>query len=125
MVASPTTPASRATVRSLPRAWNHPTARNATSAAAVAHRNQPVYRAVGAAHLHDLLFSALRDHLAGHGARLPVEIVAEYHASALVGVLGWWVRAGFPHGPEAMARMCREMTQPGVMAALTEIHAGG
>jgi|UPI0003777B5D AcrR family transcriptional regulator len=90
-----------------------------------AHRNQPVYRAVGAAHLHDLLFSALRDHLAGHGARLPVEIVAEYHASALVGVLGWWVRAGFPHGPEAMARMCREMTQPGVMAALTEIHAGG
>ncbi|MCU7723128.1 TetR/AcrR family transcriptional regulator [Actinoplanes sp. KI2] len=90
-----------------------------------ADRNRPVYRAVGAAHLHDLLFRALRDHLAEQDTRLPVEIVAEYHASALIGVLGWWVRAGFPSGPKEMARMCREMTQPGVMAALRAIHPEG
>ncbi len=59
------------------------------------------------------------------GPRLPVDVVAEYHASALTGVLGWWVRADFPHGPAEMARMCREMTQPGVMAALRGIHAEG
>ena len=90
-----------------------------------AYRNRPVYRAVGATHLHDLLFGALRDHLAGRSTRLPVEVVAEYHASALIGVLGWWVRADFPYGPAEMARMCREITQPGVMAALREIHAEG
>jgi hypothetical protein len=58
---------------------------------------------------------------------MPVEIIAEYHASALVGLLGWWVRAGFPHGPAEMARMCREMTQPSVMATVrgpaAQIHA--
>jgi hypothetical protein len=90
-----------------------------------AYRNRPVYRAVGAAHLHDLLFGALRDHLAEQDTRLPVELVAEYHTSALIGVLGWWVRAGFPRGPGEMARMCREMTQPGVMAALRGTHAEG
>ena len=87
-----------------------------------AFRNQGVYQAVGSAHLHDLIYRALCDHLAEHGTRLPVEIVAEYHASALVGLLGWWVRAGFPYGPAELARMCREMTEPGVMAALREIH---
>jgi AcrR family transcriptional regulator len=94
-----------------------------------AHRNQLVYRAVGVGHLHPMLYESLRDHLAGNGVRLPVEIVAEYHASAIIGVLGWWVRAGFPHGPDEMARMCRAMTEPGVMAALrapaAAIHAEG
>jgi AcrR family transcriptional regulator len=90
-----------------------------------AYRNRPVYRAVGAAHLHGLLVAALRDHLAEQNTRLPVEIVAEYHAGALIGVLSWWVRAGFPQGPAEMARMCREMTQPGVMAALRRVHAEG
>ena len=83
-----------------------------------AGRNRRVYQAVGAAHLHRLIYEALRDHLAEHGTRLPVEIVAQYHAGALIGLLSWWVSAGFPYGPDEMARMCREMTQPGVMAVL-------
>jgi AcrR family transcriptional regulator len=91
------------------------------------YRNQRVYQAVGARHLHGLIYDALRDHLAEVSTQMPVEIIAEYHASALVGLLGWWVRAGFPHGPAEMARMCREMTQPSVMATVrgpaAQIHA--
>ena len=90
-----------------------------------AHRNQIVYRAVGVAHLRPLIYESLRDHLAENGVGLPVEIVAEYHASAIIGVLGWWVRAGFPHGPDEMARICRAMTEPGVMAALRFASPGG
>nr|WP_296065596.1 TetR/AcrR family transcriptional regulator [uncultured Actinoplanes sp.] len=87
-----------------------------------AYRNQRVYRAVGVAHLHRMVVGALRDHLNEQKTRLPVDVVAEYHASALVGLLGWWVRAGFPYGPAEMSRMCREMTAPGVMASLVTAH---
>jgi hypothetical protein len=47
-----------------------------------------------------------------------VEVVAEYHASALLGILVWWVRRDFPYGPVEMSRMCQELTAPGVMASL-------
>jgi hypothetical protein len=66
-----------------------------------------------------VLGGLLREHLAGAGTRLPVEIHAEYHASALLGVLIWWVRQDFPYGPAEMSRMCRELTAPSVMANLT------
>jgi AcrR family transcriptional regulator len=90
-----------------------------------AHRE--VYRAVcgrrrggnvAGRHLHDLIAGLLREHLGGVGTRLPVEIVAEYHASALLGVLVWWVEQDFPYGPAEMSRMCQELTAPGVMASL-------
>jgi AcrR family transcriptional regulator len=88
-----------------------------------AHRE--VYKAVclrqggnvATRHLHDLLADLLRGHLDEVGTRLPVEIVAEYHASALLGVLVWWVRRDFPYGPAEMSRMCQELTAPGVMAS--------
>lgn len=83
-----------------------------------AHRHQQVYRAVGTAHLHQMIFEVMRDHLCTHDdLRLPVDVAAEYHASALVGILGWWVRADFPHGPAEMARMIRELTVGGITAA--------
>jgi hypothetical protein len=82
------------------------------------HRNQRVYQAVDAGHLHGLVYDALHDHHVEHGIRLPAEIVAEYHTSALVGLVGWWVRAGVPHGSAGMAGMCREMIQPGAMVVL-------
>ena len=75
-----------------------------------AFRNKQIYQAVGTEHLHPMIFEALRAHLCTHETRLPVEVLAQYHASALIGLLGWWVRAGFPYGPAEMARMCREMT---------------
>jgi hypothetical protein len=73
---------------------------------------------VATRHLHDLIADLLRGHLDEVGTRLPVDIVAEYHASALLGVLVWWVRHDFPYGPGEMSRMCRELTAPSVMASL-------
>jgi AcrR family transcriptional regulator len=110
--------------RDLDHAAGHP--RNGTQPLGVifehAYRNQAVYQAVGVAHLHGLLFDALLEHLRGGPVRQPAEIVAEYHASALVGVLGWWVRAGFPYGPAEMSRICLEVTQPSMMAAMVRDH---
>lgn len=91
-----------------------------------AYRNRLVYRAVcgrqgGTEFTHRLqrlLFDLLREHLQAAGTRLPVDLVAEYHASALLGVLVWWVRQDFPYGPDEMAAMCHELTAPGVMAGL-------
>jgi AcrR family transcriptional regulator len=81
-------------------------------------RHAQVYRAVGTAHLHPMIFEVMRYHLCTHDElRLPVDVAAEYHASALVGTLGWWVRAGFPHEPAEMARMIRELTVGGITAA--------
>jgi AcrR family transcriptional regulator len=79
-----------------------------------AYRNKQIYQAVGADHLHPMVFDALHTHLCTHENRLPVEVLAQYHAGALVGLLGWWVRAGFPYPPGEMARMCREMAAAGV-----------
>jgi AcrR family transcriptional regulator len=91
-----------------------------------AHRHQRVYQAVcgrtgdtvGTRQLHELILGALRGHLTAAGIRLPVEVVAEFYASALVGLLVWWVRQGFLYGPVETARMCQEMIAPGVMAVL-------
>jgi AcrR family transcriptional regulator len=96
-----------------------------------ASRNRPIYRAVCGRdggnivtrYLHQLMFDLLRGHLDAVGTRLPVEIVAEYHASALLAVLVWWVRHDFPYGPGEMSRMCQELTTPGVMGALATVRA--
>jgi AcrR family transcriptional regulator len=98
-----------------------------------ADRHREVYRAVcgrpggtvATRHLHDVIVTLLRGHLGGVGTRLPVDLVAEYHASALLGVLVWWVRQDFPYGAAEMSRMCQELTAPGVMASLSRpAHAG-
>ncbi|MFB9237844.1 TetR/AcrR family transcriptional regulator [Plantactinospora siamensis] len=95
-----------------------------------AYRHRRIYRAlcgrgggtVVPRHLHALIGDALRPHLAPHlaaaGATIPVEVVAEFYASGLLGVLTWWVGAGFPHGPAELARMYGAMANPGVMAVL-------
>jgi AcrR family transcriptional regulator len=95
-----------------------------------AYRNRPVYQAVCgrrgdnmiSRHLHDLIGGLLREHLSAVGTRLPAEVVAEYHASALLGVLVWWVRQDFPYGPVEMAAMAQELTAAGVMATVGSEH---
>jgi AcrR family transcriptional regulator len=90
-----------------------------------AHDNQRIYRALcghsgetaGTRMLHRLLLESLRDHLAPVGLELPVDVVVEYHAGAVVAVLVWWVRQGFPQPPAEIARICQRMTTPGVLAA--------
>jgi AcrR family transcriptional regulator len=95
-----------------------------------AYRNRPVYQAVCgrrgdnliSRHLHDLVVGLLREHLSAVGTRLPAEVVAEYHANALLGVLVWWVRQDFPYGPDEIARMSQELTAAGVMATVSSEH---
>jgi AcrR family transcriptional regulator len=92
-----------------------------------ADANREIYRAIGnrpggnvaTRHLHDVLTDLLRGHLGAVGTSLPVEVVAEYHASALLGVLVWWARQDFPYGPAEMSRMCQQLTAPSVMASLS------
>ncbi|MBM2619052.1 TetR/AcrR family transcriptional regulator [Actinoplanes sp. LDG1-06] len=90
-----------------------------------AHRHPQIYRAVGTSHLHQMIFEVMRDHLCTHDdLGLPVDVAAEYHASALVGILGWWVRNNFPHSPHDMARMIRELTVGGMARRRHEAAAG-
>jgi AcrR family transcriptional regulator len=95
-----------------------------------AYRNREVYRAacgrrgenVLSRQLHPLLVELLTEHLSTVGTRMPVPVMAEYHASALTGLVVWWVREDFPYGPEHMAGMCRDLTVPGVIASLGVEH---
>jgi len=91
-----------------------------------AYRNRPVYQALCgrrggtmiSRHLHDLIVGLLHEHLSAVGSRLPAEVVAEYHANALLGVLVWWVRQDFPYPPAEIAEMSQELTAAGVMATV-------
>jgi AcrR family transcriptional regulator len=91
-----------------------------------AYRNREVYQALcgrsgetaGTRHLHRLIRDELRAHLTPIGLRLPVDVVTEYLAGALLGVLVWWVRQGFPQPPAEIARVCQAMATPSVLAAL-------
>jgi AcrR family transcriptional regulator len=91
-----------------------------------AARNRQVYQAIcgrsgetaGTRHLHRLILDELRAHLTPAGLRLPVEVVVEYLAGALLGVLVWWVRQGFPGSAAEIARACQSMATPSVMAVL-------
>jgi AcrR family transcriptional regulator len=90
-----------------------------------AYRHQAVYQAIcgragetaGTRHLHRLILDELRAHLTPAGLRLPVDVVVEYLAGALLGVLVWWVRQGFPQPPAEISRMVQRMATPAVMAA--------
>ena len=94
-----------------------------------AYRNRDIYLAVCGRsgdnvvtrHLMRLIADLLTEHLAAVGTRLPVEIVAEFHAGALVTLLVWWVRRGFPYGPQEMSRMVQELTAPGIVAGLAPV----
>jgi AcrR family transcriptional regulator len=105
-------------------------ARPAAAIFAHAQRRRPVYRALcgkqGGAivveHLHGLVRGLLEDHLQPHlaaaGSGMPVEVVAEFHASATIGLLSWWVEHDFPYGPSRLTEMYRRLATPGILAVL-------
>ena len=64
----------------------------------------------------ELLFSRLRAELIEYGElvaapadTLPVDLQADFVASALIGVLDRWLAAGMPYSPRAMARSVSQM----------------
>jgi len=95
-----------------------------------AHRNRRVYRAlcgrrggsVVHGHLHALVSATLTAHLADRRTAAtpptPPEVVAEFCTAALLGLLFWWVDAGFPHPPAEVAAAYDRMATPAIRAAL-------
>jgi AcrR family transcriptional regulator len=95
-----------------------------------AYQHQRVYRAlcgrrggvIVVDYLHTLIAAAIGAHLAPHLAArdstIPTDAVAEFYTSALLGLLTWWVNAGFPHPPDQIAGMYGAMANPGILAAI-------
>ena len=50
--------------------------------------------------------------------QVPLTIIAQYMAGALLGLVGWWLDQGMPHTPEEMARFYYRLTMPEVTAML-------
>ena len=105
-------------------------ARPAAAIFAHAQRRRPVYRALcgkqGGAivlgHLHGLVRGLLQEHLQPHlaaaGSDMPVEVVAEFYASATIGLLSWWVDRDFPYEPSHLTQMYRRLATPGMLGVL-------
>jgi AcrR family transcriptional regulator len=105
-------------------------ARLAAAIFAHAQRRRPVYRALcgrqGGAivieHLHGLVRGLLEDHLRPHlaaaGSDMPVEVAAEFHASATIGLLSWWVEGDFPYEPSRLTELYRRLAMPGMLTVL-------
>jgi AcrR family transcriptional regulator len=95
-----------------------------------AQRRRPVYRAlcgkqggnIVIGHLHELVRGLLQEHLQPHldaaGSDMPVEVAAEFYATATVGLLSWWVERDFPYEPSHLTQMYRRLATPGVHAIL-------
>lgn len=66
-------------------------------------------------HLHALATGTLRDALQPHpattGPPVPPEVAAEFYASALLGLLTWWVSHDFRPGHDQMTRIYQAMTR--------------
>jgi AcrR family transcriptional regulator len=95
-----------------------------------AYQHRPVYRALCgrqgghlvSGHLHTLLTRSLglglapESRLEPASAQVPAAVAAEFYASALLGLLIWWVSQDFPHGPDWMARTYEALAHPGLRA---------
>jgi AcrR family transcriptional regulator len=90
-----------------------------------AYRNRRVYRALcgrrGGSivydHLHALVRTNLAGYLAPRATAAPVpdaEALAEFCASALLGLLVWWVGQDFPFPPARLARLYGQLATPGI-----------
>lgn len=82
-----------------------------------AYEHQRVYRALCGRqggnlvyrHLHDVVGDVLGKHLTALGSDLPVEVVAEFYTSAILGLLGWWIDNGFRHDPAWLTDIYRRL----------------
>lgn len=102
-----------------------------------AYRHRRVYRAlcgrtggtVVVRHVHTLIATALRahfePHLAAAGSPIPAEAMAEFHTSALLGMLTWWISQDFHNGPDYIAQLYGAMAVPGIHAAIAASPATG
>ncbi|WP_345630588.1 TetR/AcrR family transcriptional regulator [Rugosimonospora acidiphila] len=97
-----------------------------------AHQHRDVYRVLCGRqggnlvyrHLHQLVGELLRErmrrHLAATDDELPLDIVVEFHTSATLGVLTWWINHDFESGPAGLARVYRRLAATGLTGALAD-----
>ena len=89
-----------------------------------AHRHQQIYRAlcgrhggdVVQRHLRHLIGDVLREHLqpqfAAVAPAVPAEVAAEFHTSATLGLLAWWIDHDFCNGPQWLTATYRTLALP-------------
>lgn len=58
---------------------------------------------------------------AGGSPHLPVEVVSNYFAGALLGFITWWLEADMPYSAEKMAEMFRNMFFDGEKGMLSDV----
>lgn len=54
---------------------------------------------------------------------IPLEVIANYFAGSLLGILTWWLESGMPYPPEDMAHMFRQMTFLGLQQTIQPLSA--
>ncbi|BBX82739.1 TetR family transcriptional regulator [Mycolicibacterium aubagnense] len=96
----------------------------ATSLFEHAFRHQPIYRAlcgrhggdVVQRHLRHLIGDVLRKHLrpqmTSADPAVPADVAAEFHTSATLGLLSWWIEHDFCNGPQWLAATYRSLAVP-------------
>lgn len=50
--------------------------------------------------------------------RIPLELMAQFFAASLLGMLIWWLEAGMPYSPQEMARYLRQLVLHGIGRAI-------
>lgn len=50
--------------------------------------------------------------------RIPLELMAQFFAASLLGMLIWWLEAGMPYSPQEMARYFRQLVLNGIGRAI-------
>jgi AcrR family transcriptional regulator len=81
------------------------------------YRKRHVYRALNGRtggravqrHLQRMVRDVLGDTMAAADPALPTELVAEFHTSATLGLLVWWIDQDFVHGPQWLAAAYRTL----------------
>jgi AcrR family transcriptional regulator len=79
--------------------------------------------AVASARLRQILAELLGEHLEiqldpAASTRVPIEVTVEYAVRSLLGLIDWWLDQDRPYTPEQLEEMYRQLTEPGVRAAL-------
>lgn len=89
-----------------------------------AHRHQQIYRAlcgrhggdVVQRHLRHLIGDVLRKHLRPQfmsaEPAVPADVAAEFHTSATLGLLAWWIDHDFCNGPQWLTATYRTLAVP-------------
>jgi AcrR family transcriptional regulator len=85
------------------------------------HAGERLWEAMQAALCH-IIEPALATHCAEQqDPSIPLELVAQYLADALLSLLKWWLAADMPYSPEQMEKVFQQLALPGVWAMLTDV----